>query len=350
MTLVFIYDPNSLNPYGGELARVLAKDGVPVKLFSANRGAEYYGNSVRIAGSRPNSFARRVVWVVKRILDPLVFVVNVLRARDSICILVWVKDSWQAVIFCILCRFRVVYLINHNPAGHRTSSGSKEVGPKGMQARLRSAVAALPVHSRSLVRGNSPVVGHPSYAGMVEMEGKGPWVASDGRGQLKLAYIGELRADKGAGALASICSEISRPYELTMLGTAHIPAALLALKRVDGSAIVRHVAGPLSDEELIQELRRADLVVAPYVQPTQSGSLILALTVGVPAIAFSGGAITDILGRSHLVRMGDVIEFANSVDILSSQEKPGWLDTSATMDIKCLESWRILLIPHSERK
>lgn len=333
--MIIIYDPNSLNPYGGELARVLSQRYSNVLLYSANSGAKYYSESRLISGSMPAGRWLQVIWMLRRFLDPLRFAARALRSNGSVCVVVWIRDPWHALVTLVVCQFRPVLIIDHNPPGSRSSG--RQSG--AIISKLRSCVHALPVHGEELVTDNAPVVVHPSYLGMVNSVAASVSILRNDA-YLRLVYVGALRPDKGAESLVQICSLIERPCQLTLIGTSELPPSLMS---IDGRVRFRLIGGPVSDETLVNELKNSDLMIAPYVQPTQSGSLILALTVGLPAIAYEGGALGALLSPAALVERGDVVHLSQLVDIFAVGANSFWIATSEDLDSRCLSSWDSVL-------
>lgn len=333
--MIRIYDPNSLNPYGSELARVLRGSYRGVSLYSANDGAGYVIGSVGLAGPKPAGRFALINWALQRFADPVRYAFAALLDPKAVCILVWVRDPWQAAVHWLVSMFRPVVLIDHNPPGTRDSAGA----PRWPTSWLRSSAFSLPVHGQEFAVINSPVIVHPSYAGMLNSINRS--VANDvHRDRIKLAFIGAVRPDKGAEALAAICNEIDFPCELVLVGAERLP---LGLEMNTEYVAIRLVQGPIGDEVLVRELDECDLVIAPYVQPTQSGSLILALSLGKSALAFSGGAILSVLGDGGLVEMNNVRQFVERIRDFDFLGDSPWLYSAEDLDRDCLESWKRIL-------
>ena len=70
---------------------------------------------------------------------------------------------------------------------------------------------------------------------------------------------------------------------------------------------------------MVQAVREAALVLAPYRGATQSGTVLLAVTLGVPVVAYDVGAVSDHVPRGRLVPVGDHVALAGLVcEVLSA--------------------------------
>lgn len=347
---VAIFDPNSLNPYGYELARCLSVGGYRVSLRAGclPEGA----NSTRVgsltmrymAFDRPRRKRDLLTWFVIRILAPLSFsATTLLRNRSAI--VVWVRDDWQALVLSALSFFRPLYLIDHNPVGRR-SEPRKSLFVRILEARATSR----PVHASALAHGR-PVVIHPSYSGLIEsldarkaLTGRPPWPGDAVR---RLVFIGSLRPDKGAALLPAIVESLNGSALLVMAGASKDQLQQSALRPLMESGRVECVPGPLSDEALVKVLRSSDLVLAPYVEPTQSGSLVMAMTAGVEAVAFNGGALGGLLAKRRLASALDVEDLVRKIEEAFHDKDSGWLVSRNGLDAGCEESWRAILDSYS---
>jgi glycosyltransferase involved in cell wall biosynthesis len=77
---------------------------------------------------------------------------------------------------------------------------------------------------------------------------------------------------------------------------------------------------PLPDQDLADALTGCDLLVAPYVAATASGTLLLAMVFDRPTIAFHSGALADVLLPEASVPAGDLESLVGR--IRAWREKP----------------------------
>jgi glycosyltransferase involved in cell wall biosynthesis len=70
--------------------------------------------------------------------------------------------------------------------------------------------------------------------------------------------------------------------------------------------------GFASDAEVARALRETRVLVAPYRQVSQSGTVALAVSAGLAAVAYDSGAVGSLPGVTT-VPDGDAAAFANAV-------------------------------------
>jgi glycosyltransferase involved in cell wall biosynthesis len=113
--------------------------------------------------------------------------------------------------------------------------------------------------------------------------------------------VGALRDDKGAKDLVSIATASERKWQLRIIGAEKLSASdeqsLLnvgvATEYVDGDK------GP-SDADLVAALVDCSLMVAPYRSVTESGSVLMALTLGVPVLGYLSEGLEDTLTAASM--------------------------------------------------
>lgn len=145
-------------------------------------------------------------------------------------------------------------------------------------------------------------VPHPSYAGAYEdVVGR-----LEARHRLGLApdetvfvVLGALRAYKGLDRLLDAWDELDEPPGARRL--------VIAGRRTDDPPVEEVIAraalhpsvlihpGPFDPGDVQVYLRAADVAVHPYVGALNSGSLLLSLTFGLPAILPAGGGLAEVV-------------------------------------------------------
>ena len=129
-----------------------------------------------------------------------------------------------------------------------------------------------------------------------------------------------MRPDKGLDLLPKILRHVGdRERHVTTLivsGRGVVPSTLrdevgaLGVKYED-----RTSTAFLRDEEIREALGGADVLLAPYVGATQSSTVVAALTLGVPVLAFDVGAIGEVVTDSGLVAAGDTRAMADRLTL-----------------------------------
>ena len=351
---VVLWDPNSVNPYSGEIAAILiggryevsrwvskhsvSSSTVPgctdVRILAANRSAE---------GIASHS--------LRRIIAPLLFAFSAILTR-RIVVLCWVRGSYESILFATLLPLaRGCVLVDHNPVPDRESSS-----PFSSVARfLRRSVSVRVVHRRQFVEegpANAVYIAHPRYAIWTQQLRASVTPASaldqsrlDGS-RVRALLLGALRADKGWANMHTMFESIDPgSVEFVIVGVGQIPpdcARIISERSIEVHAHLSDV--PLDDNAVVEALNSSDVLIAPYVNATASGTVMLAFSWGLPTLAFSSGELSEILCDRALVETNDFVGIAHlieewrlsrfstyslSADVLDREVRNRWLDVVA---------------------
>ena len=145
----------------------------------------------------------------------------------------------------------------------------------------RSTLAALQARSREDVRGKVDVIAHGNYCGLKRI------ARSRRQGPVELLFFGQVRPYKGVEDLLQALDVLAREEgapRLTIAGPHH---GKLDLSRLSQEALERitMLDRTVEESEIPALYAAVDFAVAPYRAVTTPGSLILALSLGVPVIA-----------------------------------------------------------------
>lgn len=134
----------------------------------------------------------------------------------------------------------------------------------------------------------------------------------------RLVHVGLLRAYKGTGSLIGAFSEVHDPeLSLHVLGRIVDPSTARLLHDPDLDPRICVTEGYVSDEVMCRELTEAELVVMPFARIGNSGSVLLALSLGRPVL----------------------MPASTIADRLSREVGPGWVHTySGPLTGQCLRS------------
>lgn len=155
----------------------------------------------------------------------------------------------------------------------------------------RSTLAELQSRSRADIRGKVDIIPHGNYCGLK----RGKRARRDG--PLELLFFGQVRPYKGVEELTrkvdALVAEGER-LRLTVAGPHHGRLDLTHLRpeTIERLTIVDRA---IEETEIPGFYAAADFAVAPYRAVTTPGSLILALSLGVPVIAPALPSITELL-------------------------------------------------------
>ncbi|WP_043806263.1 glycosyltransferase [Paenarthrobacter aurescens] len=131
-----------------------------------------------------------------------------------------------------------------------------------------------------------------------------------------------------------------------------VPATLRMLVRpavVDlpetTSLVVENRSGDkwIDDKDLAEALQWTDILLAPYEAVTESGTVQLALTMGVRVVGFSGGAMCESLRPDALAERGDYDGLVGAILRVSRSVDGTGLWTAESREADCRRSWEDVL-------
>ena len=139
---------------------------------------------------------------------------------------------------------------------------------------------------------------------------------------VELLCFGVIRPYKGVEDLVSafdlLRSEGEREYRLTIVGETWegwtVPASRIA--RSTHADDITFVNRYVTDEEVDEHFRRADLVVLPYRRSSTSGPLQVAMSYGLPVVVTAVGGLPEAVepyGGAVLVEAGSVVRLAEGI-------------------------------------
>jgi glycosyltransferase involved in cell wall biosynthesis len=315
---VVVYEPDGVNPYGREIALLLAASGLDVCVVLA-QDAGWTPPAVGVRRTLPRNgpaphrtlqafaLARSLGWCLAMAL---------LRPRTT-WLVVWTRSVADELLFALLARLgRRVVLVVHNP-GSRQPPGRLRASSTRV---LRGAATVGVAHSDELRTELQPqrpgkdvaVCPHPPYSGW--WQDHAPAVD---RSPSDVLVLGQLQPHKGLEQLPAILdllpAHIRARLTLTLCGKGSLDAGLATELAARVRVVDRTSRGFVSDADLALELGRAAVLLAPYRGATQSGTVALALTAGLRVVAFEDGAVADLVDDSGLVPPGDAARFARRV-------------------------------------
>lgn len=318
---VLVYNADGVNPYAAELASLLAGRERCVTLLDAANGSQAPAEQVRWRRVLPATYgAASRAGQAARLLRGTLLLLWRSGARADVVVVSWYRFTLEAVALAALAAARrPVLLVLHNPVSRVERSWLRRSADGVLERRARVVV----VHSERLVRDVAPgvrdrvlVCPHPPYA-QTSAASCAPALALDPERRW-LAFVGNLRPDKGVGLVPDVldllsAAELARTG-LVVCGAGVLPAGPWERLRRDGLAVVDLTADrPVPADVLLGVLRARPVVLAPYVAATQSGSVILALSLGCDVLAFDQGGLPDVVSDAGLVPTGDVAALAQAV-------------------------------------
>jgi glycosyltransferase involved in cell wall biosynthesis len=321
---VLLYDVDPVNPYGRELAAVLARDYDVTLVCSRAVTWVPAGVAARRVLAAPRSTSSAIAVIARRIFGVIAAILLARRSGAPI-VVVWSRDAWDAFVLAMLAPKVVV--IDHNPRPDRRATGLKGWS----EARLRRRARAVVVHDRTAP---GSVVTHPAY-----IEWRRRYLPTDPAPRPgRVLLLGAVRPDKGTSDLATLLAALPAGTEVTVVGKGRLPA-LPAGVRVD------HVGGGdfVPDERLAAELARGGVVLAPYPGATQSGTVILAITCALPVLGYAAGALPSVLTDDSLADVGDATGLAELFVRYQHDPWPTARVTAAELTERCARDWQDVL-------
>ena len=291
---VVVYDPDGVNPYGRELAAQLAARYAVTAVIPAD--AAWRPPGVRVVAALPyNGPSSRPSQAV-RLLRGWLTVLR-LAATDAQWVVVWSRrDAW---LLSLVARVRRVHVVLHNPGTRDTLS-----------PRLKRAATTLVTH---FPHPGAATCAHPLYT---------HWLRSYRRDVpphdgTRLLLLGADRPDKGG-----VPSDLPDDVTLVVCGKRAPVTGANAEDRTSRTFV--------PDDVLAETLLSCHALLAPYTGATQSGTVALAVTAGLPVVGYDSGAIASLAGREGLVPVGDEAALRDVIARVKTLPKPA-PDPEATL-------------------
>jgi glycosyltransferase involved in cell wall biosynthesis len=171
------------------------------------------------------------------------------------------------------------------------------------QAELLALAHRVHVHSKAVldelqarsgmdIRAKVDVIPHGNYCDLK------PVRRTRRNSRLDFLFLGQVRPYKGVEELVRAFDTLNgERVHLTIAGKHHVKLDLTGLRR-ETTERLTIVDRPIEEEELPAFYAAADFAVTPYRKVTTPGSLILALSLGVPVIAPALPPIAELLDRA----------------------------------------------------
>lgn len=336
---ITVFDSDASNPYSEELVGVLSSGGIEVD-FLAPVDHPLVLDEIGLRPRFRSSTLRSLVLEISSLLRLVRFASDI-----SPVVVVWARP-YQKIVLALLAMLRKssVFYIVHNPEESRWPQGIR----KRIEEMLLKSAQAI-VHSESLrLRlldfGPFParVVIHPPY---VEWQSRlgATHVRREVSGQgLNLLLLGRLEPDKfrSIDALISALDKLPCSATLRLL----VRPAVTSLPSPNSLKLDDRSQNEwIDDTEIVESLLWADVLVAPYEAVTESGTVQLALTLGLRVVAFSGGALDQSLKPNALAKMGDFDDLAAKILEVTKTTSSTSKWSPQVRAAECLETWRVVL-------
>lgn len=312
---VVIHDPDGINPYGRELAIVLARSRVVTLILA--RDADWLPEQLRIRPILPGNRGGSRSSQGLALLRGLVAVVRACAFGRATLVVAWSRSFAEDLCFAVLALTGThVVVVEHNPRPRQKPSS---VRARSMRLVRRTSAVQV-VHGSTLRDMVLAETAHPRVVSCMHPPYTNWWAWASS--QLppdpadkvsRLLVLGRPRPDKGidelAGILAALPVDVRASLVLRISGYVAAGEQLPPLGHL--VSVEDFTANRfLSDLEVAQALASSSLLLAPLRGATQSGSIILALSAGLGVLAYDEGEIAAVLDDQGLVPPGDQGAFA----------------------------------------
>lgn len=274
-----------------------------------------------------------------RLTACVITLANILRFRPDVLVAHEHPQPTIAWMHRQIARVCKILLIVHDPVPHTGVVLTKR-NRSSLRTERRSASAFL-LHGefcttaflRSNFPGGRPVLTAPLGPNLRPPRDDGP-AAEPGR----ILMFGRMEAYKGLDLLlaaARVLKARGIDFHLRLAGSGPALDPLLKDYLALGCCSIR--SEYLSRGAAIEEFRRADLVVVPYTDATQSGVVAIAFAFARPVVATAVGGLPDFVydGKNGLlvapndaVALADALQRALTEDALSASLSAGARDTA----------------------
>lgn len=345
---VVLYNTDGVNPYAAEIAALLAARGAEVELLDPVNGEHRPPQRVRWRRLLPANFGSespgRQALHLTRGLAATVWGSVV---RDRVVVVAFTRFAVESLVFgCLAALGRPVVVVLHNPIARRKESTAMRWARRFLLARS----VAVVIHAERLreqvehaAAERVVVCPHPPYHHTAVPELQPPRLLSEDRRWV--AFVGALRDDKGIDLLPRILERVPedqrRQLGVLVCGRGSLPDGTWQHLRELGYATYDLTSPqPIPQQQLLEALGDRPLVIAPYVAATQSGTVILALTMGCRVLAFDEGGIPDVVAPEGLVPSGDLDAMAQA--IAEDRGGGGILEVDAWVEQAASRWWSVI--------
>lgn len=347
-TQVLVYDTDATNPYGRELTALLGTQLTVSALLPV--GTEWVPASIAARCVLPSNAPSYLLAQIYRQIYALVMVAVVVLFKRTTIALVTTRGWHDELFFAGLALLgQRIVVIAHDPVPKwplsRAATFSRRILWKWSKIIVAHSEALA--NQASVVSGrNVEVVPHlPFVEYSLWAKSIAPNVSS--KDKCRLLVLGRMRPDKGLDRLPEIFRllpvEIRKQISISFTGPGDCREVisqltpLVSVTRVPSDRAI-------SDIEIVQELAKCDVLLAPYPIVSASGSVVLALSRGLRVIAYNTGALAEVVAAEELVPLGDEQAFALCIASATKmrsgnplREICAWRQTSLRTWLKVLE-------------
>jgi len=276
-----VIDDDGLNPYGLEVCNVLNQIGWSVSLFARGDSPDLLGTELphRTAGTEFKTSQRNLAGFG----NSLTMYKTLMREKTVV--VCWASMRQKAILITIsaFLHLRVVY-VAHNPVPNRIPKGWRNA-----LERLFISRSIPVVHGNSLresfkeIYGKEPLVAmHPPYMGAVEYK-KIHTVTKNSSPKKRILLLGRSSKNQEFPVLEFIrvLNLKFSDFELIVAQRPHLEFSAMTDKLVNLTS-----DKPMEESALLDLILTCDLILSPSVNVSESGTVILANSLGKNVLAY----------------------------------------------------------------
>jgi glycosyltransferase involved in cell wall biosynthesis len=345
-TRVVVFDSDGVNPYGSELAQLLTLLSPRVDLATPVDNA-FLPHGVRCDSLRPTRSKETVRGAVREAASLAPLAAAIVRG-SALPVVVWARTYHKLLLLAatFLRPDAALVYVSHNPGAGRDRPGRFRQRIEQLVLRRAHVVTHTPRlrdAARAAGARNVFVVPHLPYRAYCErFRIRRHHADAESERPISLLLLGALRPDKLTESdIARLRDSLAAGDGRFRLITAVRPR--VRVEPVDDRVSVLDLSrdDALDDDAIAAAFAEADALVAPYRNPTDSGTVMLALSAGVPVIAFDGGALRTHLPDASLVPREDWEALRERCATVADLAVPAeWVRDAET---EAVEGWRTVL-------
>ncbi|WP_241384822.1 glycosyltransferase [Rhodococcus sp. CH91] len=203
----------------------------------------------------------------------------------------------KAIRLLQLMRCRTAIVV-HNPV-----KGRDEIETQPEIAMIRRNATVLIVHDEDLARGlrsyrNVVVAAHPAYFAWADATTR---AEVDERAHNVALFLGSARPDKGFDQLPEIAHELAAEgYSLRCAIGRLTVVQESTLTEAPNIEVLYGADGHISNQDMRDAIDGSTVLIAPYSNVTASGTILMAMSVGLPVVAYHNDGLEELIGPNRL--------------------------------------------------
>ena len=143
-----------------------------------------------------------------------------------------------------------------------------------------------------------------------------------------ILFVHWLSKRKGADKIVPIANQLSKilntKYKILIVGDGPYKEKLLKEIKENKLEKIIEVIGAVPNKDIVEYYAMADILILPSMEEGFPLTLLEAMVIGIPYVAFDVGAVREMspeIAQRFLVKSGDIEKFAHKLEILLTDKK-----------------------------